>query len=168
MGSRSQFKGITSEGCITKKGLIPIGKSDFIPKVGVSIKPINIDYENEILEVYPGPEFMILDNIQKKFLLEFFHHIYSLINRMSFRLVEILFCKLPEIWTSPVIPGTIQCTPDGSLIIIMRDGQVTGGYPRIFQLNKRSINLLSQKLHGLRLDLNSYRKYNLKIVLFLL
>ena len=34
---------------------------------------------------------------------------------------------------------------DGSLIIIMRDGQVTGGYPRIFQLNKRSINLLSQK-----------------------
>ena len=57
---------------------------------------------------------------------------------------------------------------DGSLIIIMRDGQVTGGYPRIFQLNKRSINLLSQKLHGLRLDLNSYRKYNLKIVLFLL
>ena len=49
LGSRSQFKGITSEGNITKV-LIPIGKSDFIPKVGVSLKPINIDYENEILE----------------------------------------------------------------------------------------------------------------------
>ena len=66
MGSRSQFKGITSEGNITKKVLIPIGKSDFTPKVGVSLKPINIDYENEILEVYPGPEFKILDKHTKK------------------------------------------------------------------------------------------------------
>ena len=145
LGSRSQFKGITSEGNITKKVFIPIGKSDFIPKVGVMLKPINIDYENEILEVYPGPEFKILDNTQKKFLLDNVHHISSLNNRMAFRLEEKLICKLPEIWTSPIIPGTIQCTPDGSLIIIMRDGQVTGGYPRIFQLNKRSINLLSQK-----------------------
>ena len=58
--------GITSEGNVTKKALIPIGKSNFIPKVGVRLKPINIDYENEILEVYPGPEFKILDNTQKK------------------------------------------------------------------------------------------------------
>ena len=145
LGSRSQFKGITSERNITKKVLIPIGKSDFIPKVGISLKPININYENEIMEVYPGPEFNSLNNKQKYSLLEKIYHISSLNNRMAFRLEEKLNCRLPEIWTSPVIPGTIQCTPDGSIIILMRDGQVTGGYPRIFQLNKRSINLLSQK-----------------------
>ena len=83
-----------------------MGKSDFT-KVGVSLKPINIDYENEILEVYPGPEFKILIT-HKKFLLENIHHISSLNNRMAFRLEEKLICRLPEIWTSPVIPGTIQ------------------------------------------------------------
>ena len=108
-------------------------------------KDFTIDYENEILEVYPGPEFKILGKIQKKFLLQNIHHVSTLNNRMAFRLEKKLSCRLPEIWTSPVIPGTIQCTPDGSLIILMRDGQVTGGYPRIFQLNRRSINLLSQK-----------------------
>lgn len=145
LGSRSQFKGITSERNITKKVLIPIGKSDFIPKVGISLKPININYENEIMEVYPGPEFNSLNNKQKYSLLEKVYHISSLNNRMAFRLEEKLNCRLPEIWTSPVIPGTIQCTPDGSIIILMRDAQVTGGYSRIFQLNKRSLNLLSQK-----------------------
>ena len=136
LGSRSQFKDITSERNITKKVLIPIGKSDFIPKVGISLKPININYENEIMEVYPGPEFNSLNNKQKYSLLEKVYHISSLNNRMAFRLEEKLNCRLPEIWTSPVIPGTIQCTPDGSIIILMRDAQVTGGYSRIFQLNK--------------------------------
>jgi allophanate hydrolase subunit 2 len=39
----------------------------------------------------------------------------------------------------------MQCTPQGSLIILMRDAQVTGGYPRILQLNNKGINFLSQK-----------------------
>ena len=110
---------------------------------------------------------MILDNTQKKFLLENIHHISSLNNRMAFRLEEKLIVNFLK-YGPPHNSRNHTCTPDGSLIIIMRDGQVTGGYPRIFQLNKRSINLYLKKLHGLRLDLNSYRKYNLKIVLFLL
>ena len=43
------------------------------------------------------------------------------------------------------MPGTVQLTPQGKLIILMRDAQVTGGYPRIFQLTEQSINILSQK-----------------------
>ena len=49
-----------------------------------------------------------------------------------------------QIWTVPVLPGTVQCTPEGSLILLMRDAQITGGYPRVLQLSEDAINLLAQ------------------------
>jgi allophanate hydrolase subunit 2 len=45
----------------------------------------------------------------------------------------------------PVLPGTVQWTPSGQLIVLMREGQTTGGYPRILQLTEGSINVLAQK-----------------------
>ena len=53
-----------------------------------------------------------------------------------------------SIITSPVIPGTIQLTPSGKMIALMKDGQITGGYPRILQMNYNSISILSQKKQG--------------------
>jgi len=50
--------------------------------------------------------------------------------------------------TSAVLAGTVQLTPSGRLIILMRDCQVTGGYPRILQLSEESINTLAQKTTG--------------------
>ena len=34
------------------------------------------------------------------------------------------------------------------MIALMRDGQVTGGYPRILQMNNNSLSVLSQKKQG--------------------
>ena len=51
----------------------------------------------------------------------------------------------PLVWTAPVLPGTIQCTPDGTLVILMRDAQTTGGYPRVLQVSDEGINRLAQK-----------------------
>ena len=53
--------------------------------------------------------------------------------------------------TSANLPGTVQLTPEGGLIILMRDGQTTGGYPRILQLKESSISVLSQKKFGDRI-----------------
>ena len=53
--------------------------------------------------------------------------------------------QLHERWTAPTLPGTVQLTTDGTLIILMRDAQVTGGYPRILQLSDNALNLLAQK-----------------------
>ncbi|MBT8260172.1 MAG: biotin-dependent carboxyltransferase family protein, partial [Bacteroidia bacterium] len=36
-------------------------------------------------------------------------------------------------------------TPSGKLILLMRDCQTTGGYPRVFQLSEEGINTLAQK-----------------------
>jgi len=52
--------------------------------------------------------------------------------------------KKKEIITSVLIPGTVQLTPSGKLIIMMRDCPTTGGYPRILQLTDEAINRLAQ------------------------
>ena len=53
-----------------------------------------------------------------------------------------------DIITAPVQPGTVQMTPVGKVIVLMRDAQTTGGYARIFQLTNNSIDLLAQKRAG--------------------
>ncbi len=64
---------------------------------------------------------------------------------MAYQLEEKITHKLPEIWNTAVLPGTVQLTPNGTLIVLMRDAQVTGGYPRILQLSNHSLNILAQK-----------------------
>lgn len=145
LGSRSQYKGITKEERINKKILLPIGTSSIDPKKGAHIQPPNFDYKKPTLEVYAGPEYYLLKKDQKNQLLEQPLSLSELNNRMAFRLKEKLSHNLPQIWTAPVLPGTLQCTPDGTLIILMRDAQVTGGYPRLFQLTDDALDLLAQK-----------------------
>ena len=69
-------------------------------------------------------------------------------NRVGYRLHEVLENELEPILTSAVLPGTVQLTPSGKLIILMRDCQVTGGYPRVLQLSDYAISRLSQKVAG--------------------
>ena len=71
---------------------------------------------------------------------------------MAYQLNPNLENDLPSILTSPVLPGTVQLTPSGKLIVLMRDCQTTGGYPRVLQLSEKGINLLSQKKEGDRLQ----------------
>ena len=145
LGSRSQFIGITKNKKIEKRTLIYHEKSNnYFSQKSHLIKP-KIDYKEMNIEVYPGPEFNLLKQKQKDFLINNTFHISKLNNRMAYRLNEKLKNQLPQIWTSPILPGQVQCTPDGNLIILMRDAHVTGGYPRIFQLSDNAINLLSQK-----------------------
>jgi allophanate hydrolase subunit 2 len=70
------------------------------------------------------------------------------INRMGYRLEEVKVSHNKSIITSPVIPGTVQLTPSGQLIILMKDAPTTGGYPRVFQLTEKSIAIIAQKKTG--------------------
>ena len=67
---------------------------------------------------------------------------------MAYQLKELVLNDLDGIITSLVLPGTVQLTPSGKLIILMRDCQTTGGYPRVLQLKETSINTLAQKFTG--------------------
>ena len=66
-------------------------------------------------------------------------------NRMAYQLSPLLKNKLGSILTGPVLPGTVQLTPSGQLIVLMKDCQTTGGYPRVLQLSEHAIYSLAQK-----------------------
>lgn len=102
-------------------------------------------YNHDAIEVFEGPEFYLLNKQQQKKLFEIDFHLSKNYNRMAFQLEESFQNNLESIITSTVTPGTVQLTPDGKLIILMKDAQTTGGYPRILQLSKKAIIKLSQK-----------------------
>ena len=144
LGSRSQYKGVTQEDRIVKENLLLFNRNAFTPK-SAGVKTITTDYKDVNLKVYQGPEYHLLNShSQNEFKTKQFT-ISPSNNRMGYRLNEKILQQLPEIWTAPTLPGTVQLTPDGTLIILMRDAQVTGGYPRILQLSDNALNLLAQK-----------------------
>lgn len=104
-------------------------------------------FSSDVLECFPGPEYDQLTKKQKKQLTQSFT-VSEDNNRVGYRLNELVENELPSILTSAVLPGTVQLTPSGKLIVLMRDCQVTGGYPRVLQLSENAISRLSQKVAG--------------------
>jgi len=146
LNSRSFFKGITNEYVLKKNDILPIKItiSDIV-KPFSSIKINTQHFVETIIEVYPGPEYELLDDKQRKDLEKMMFTISKDNSRMGYHLEEIIVNKLDSMLTSAVLPGTVQLTPSGKLIVLMRDCQVTGGYPRILQLTDDAINKLAQK-----------------------
>jgi antagonist of KipI len=67
-------------------------------------------------------------------------------NRMGYRLEGPLFERAQggELISTAVGAGTIQCLPNGALVVLMADAQTTGGYPRIGQVAAVDIPLCAQ------------------------
>ena len=98
---------------------------------------------NRSMEVFKGPEFDLL-SIRVKNMLFKNKFTVRTNSRMAYNLEENVQIGLKSIISSPVLPGSVQLTPSGKMIILHRDCQTTGGYPRILQLSKSSLNHLSQ------------------------
>ena len=145
--SRSYLPGITKQRLEKGDELfiksIPFPKEKNLGKV----RFVSTHFSENELQCYPGPEFDLLSENQKQQLQKIFT-ISEENNRVGFRLNEIIENNLQPIITSAVIQGTVQLTPSGQLIILMRDCQVTGGYPRVLQLSEYAISRLSQKIRG--------------------
>lgn len=112
-------------------------------------KYVNVDgpkiYDERELIVTPGPEFHLLSDNEKQDLLSQPFTISNLNNRMAYNLEEKLQNQIQEILSVPVLPGTVQLTSGGSLMILMKDSATTGGYPRVLQLSHHAVAALSQK-----------------------
>lgn len=151
--SRSFYKTITDQNCLKERMEIPIKEySEYSPKIA-HIKPEATQKELE-LNVYKGPEYNILTDDQLKLLFTNKFTIAKENNRMAYQLEELIGVQSHKMLTSATLPGTVQLTPAGKLIILMRDGQTTGGYPRILQLATKSIAMLSQKKFGDEVSFN--------------
>lgn len=147
LGSRSQFYPITPGNTLKKRGQIPYTpNTDFAPKL-LKINPETLSKDIGIF-VSPGPEYELFG---KDYINQLFTNTFQISknhNRMACQLEPSLPAHKIRIITSATLPGTVQITPSGRLIILLRDGQTTGGYPRILQLDANSQDRLGQKQFG--------------------
>ena len=141
-GSRCMFKNLTKAVKLAKNDVLNFNKDIIFKSSKINLnKTSNID--NKIV-VYKGPEYDTLNSSQKDFISSKKFRISNNYNRMAIQLTDLLSNTLEPIITSMVMPGTVQLTPAGNLIILMKDCQTTGGYPRILQVEEKSINSLAQ------------------------
>jgi biotin-dependent carboxylase-like uncharacterized protein len=146
MNSQSMYNGVTTQFKIYKNDKLKTNiNSYFIDDKNALIKVNNELFTNNKIEVFKGPEFELLSKNQQEFLFQMTFTISKDNNRMAYQLLEALDNSLEPIITSAVLPGTVQLTPSGKLIVLMRDCQTTGGYPRVLQLKESAINILAQK-----------------------
>lgn len=155
MKSRSFYTPITPYHNINNNMELPISEiKEFEPKIS-SLSPEPFHKEHE-LEVFRGPEYKILNDKHLEPLFAADFTIAKENNRMAYQLQETIPGHGISMLTSATLPGTVQLTPAGKLILLMKDGQTTGGYPRILQLSRTAICILSQKKFG------DYIKFRLK------
>ncbi|MDB5003323.1 MAG: urea amidolyase [Mucilaginibacter sp.] len=71
-------------------------------------------------------------------------------NRMGYHLEGAIInrVKKDELLSTAVTPGTIQITGNGSMVLLMADCQITGGYPRIAQVAAVDMPLCAQLKPG--------------------
>ncbi|RNC87069.1 MAG: biotin-dependent carboxyltransferase [Winogradskyella sp.] len=145
LGSRSSYQTITNQNVIAKGDELLIEEYKEHATEPSYSKLKTLDFKSKVLEVYEGPEFQFLSELQREQLFSEDFIIGQLYSRMAYQVKPLIKNDLPSILTGPVLPGTVQLTSSGQLIILMRDCQTTGGYPRVLQLSENAINLLSQK-----------------------
>ncbi|MFD1063700.1 biotin-dependent carboxyltransferase family protein [Winogradskyella litorisediminis] len=146
LNSRSFYDDITKKSRIQDGDILKISEfSSLFYTNNTNSKIKSYDFTISELDVFKGPEFdMLVKENQNKLLTSEFK-VSKFYNRMAYQLESKIQNNLKSILTSPVLPGTVQLTPSGQLIVLMRDCQTTGGYPRVLQFSEKAINLLAQK-----------------------
>ena len=139
-GSKSFFSNISDSYHLKKGDEIKVSKKSESQILKWDKLKFNL---NRFMKVFKGPEYDLLSTNSKK---KLFKNEFTINtnNRMAYNLEEKLQVDIKTIISSPVLPGSVQLTPSGKIIILHRDCQTTGGYPRILQLDTNSLNNLSQ------------------------
>lgn len=147
LNSRSFFKPVTPLHTIKDLMEIPI---DSVKNYEARLSSVSPEpfHKDDIIEVYRGPEYDMLDDKRLEGIFAGEFTIAKENNRMAYQLQETIAAHNISMLTSATLPGTVQYTPAGKLILLMKDGQTTGGYPRILQLTPTAICILAQKKFG--------------------
>ena len=149
LDSFSQFYGITQKETIEKGDVLTVNAFEGDPfNVTASVKVPRLHFSSDEIEAFRGPDYYLLPEAIQNKLLETKVTVTSDSNRMAYLLTGWEDFSAEGIITAAVQPGTVQLTPSGQCIILMRDAQTTGGYTRVLQLTERAINRISQKQAG--------------------
>ncbi len=135
---------------LKKKDLVPLKSKEPLFFSEVNIAPYFVApytwYRAAPFHVFPGPEWNELSPVSQKQLMETAFTITPANDRMGYRLAgsELERLHQKEMRSSAVLPGTIQLLPNGQPLVLMADGQTTGGYPRILQIAEVDLPRLAQ------------------------
>ena len=117
------------------------GKIESYPSIDFELKPKSAFTFN------PGPEWNYLSSDEQSKIFDSNFKITPQSNRMGARLQgPELISELKLMHSVPVIPGMIQLLPSGQLIVVLEDGQTTGGYPRVGYIERNQLNAFNQLL----------------------
>ena len=144
-GSHSQYYPLTNKSVINKADKIPINGKKTLEKI--KLNTFNLKTFDGYIDVIRGPDWEMINNLTKNKLVDQ-EFVIGSNNRMAYILSGLNIKNRLSILSSSILPGTVQLTPNGDLIVVMRDGQITGGYPRILQLTEMSQSKLSQCFLG--------------------
>jgi antagonist of KipI len=104
------------------------------------------DKNSNRIAVFKGPEYSWLSKAAQETFVGEEYLISSESNRMGIRLkgkvLDVSGKVLPS--SVPLLPGFIQLPPNGMPIIVLQDGQTTGGYPRIAYIRREELSRLNQ------------------------
>lgn len=149
LGSRSWLNAITGKTRLQKEDVLGYQASEAMRNSSHAAIQVDTDYlESKEIEAYEGPEFGKLPEHLQELVFQQKFTLHGDSNRMAIQFEEAFQNDLESIHTSPVMPGTVQLTPSGKLIALMRDCQTTGGYPRVLHLSEFGIQVLAQKIPG--------------------
>ena len=148
LGSQSYFHPLTLTNQLKKGDEIPYSVEELQPNATFAHVKTDSSYlEINHLELFPGPDWSLLSiEFQNKLLRES-HQILAQ-NRMGYQLSSSIRWEAPRLLSQVVIPGMLQLTPSGKIIVATADCQVTGGYLQILQLTSKSLDVLVQKREG--------------------
>lgn len=110
------------------------------------------------VDVTVGPEFERFSDKERANLFDCEFTISPDSNRMGYRMNESILEATPgtdsnrwKMISTGVFPGVVQVPESGTPIVLMRDAQTSGGYPRIGIVNDRGIDRLAQLSPGSRI-----------------
>ncbi len=158
MGSRSMHPSLFGVSRIKEGDVIEYLPTDTAPNKMVG-NTSDVSLCSKIV-VYPGPEFFCLKTPEqlRDLPLKVASH-----NRMGIRVLPSAYLhkRHSTIKSSVVFPGIVQLTPSGELIVLHRDCQVTGGYPRVLLTNEKGLNHIAQMRQGstIQLELTDLSNY---------
>lgn len=125
---------------VRKRRVLPDEWKHFFPK-------------NCTLRYMEGPEYHLLEDFSKNVMNQSSFKISRHSNRMGYRTEGVVLkssidFEMPSL---PVVPGTLQLPKSGFPIILMNDGQTTGGYLRIGTIISPDLGDLAQTRPGARI-----------------
>ncbi|MEQ8523433.1 biotin-dependent carboxyltransferase family protein [Gracilimonas sp.] len=111
------------------------------------------------LRILEGPEWDWLTKKQQSQLLNAEYQVSSKSNRMGVRLSgQNIKSEKVQMTSAPVIPGIIQLPESGNPIIIMKDGQAVGGYPRIAKVADADLWRVGQFWGEMKINFNKINR----------